>query len=114
MVVLRGCQVRGRFVGDGVAVGAKRVERVAEVGRGPQHGGVGDQGQAERLVDLVVEVAAPDVPLVGEEEVAAQRVQAFALVQLSADPAPEFLVGEVAAQVDGAHESAVFLKRAGE
>jgi len=59
-------------------------------------------------------VAAPDVPLVGEEEVSAQRVQAFAPVQLSADPAPEFLVGDVMAQVDGAHESAVFLKRTGE
>jgi len=76
VVVLRGCQVRPVFVGDGLAVGSKGVERVAEVGRGPQHGGVGDQGEAQRLVDLVIEVQSPDVALVGEEQIAAQGVQA--------------------------------------
>jgi hypothetical protein len=75
VVVLRGCQVRRVFVGDGIAVGAQGVERVAEVGRGPQDRGVGDEVQAEGLVDLVVEVAATDVALVGEEQVAAQCVQ---------------------------------------
>ncbi|MDQ6671038.1 MAG: hypothetical protein M3069_09845, partial [Chloroflexota bacterium] len=73
MVVLGGCQVRRVFVGDGVAVGTKGVEGVAEIGRGPQHGGVGDQSQAQRLVNLVVEVPAPDVTLVGEEQIATQR-----------------------------------------
>jgi hypothetical protein len=32
VVVLRGCQVRSVLVGDGVAVEAQSVERVAEVG----------------------------------------------------------------------------------
>lgn len=36
VVVLCRCQVRRVFVGDGVALGAQRVESVAEVGRGPQ------------------------------------------------------------------------------
>jgi len=67
VVVLRGCHVRCVFVGEAVAVGTEGVERVAEVGRGPQHGGVGDQSEAERLLDLVIEVPPPDVALVSEE-----------------------------------------------
>ena len=85
VVVLCGCEVRRGLVGDRGAVGAQRVERVAEIGRGPQHRGVGDQGEAQCLVDLVVEVAASDVALVGEEQVTAQRVQALALVELPPD-----------------------------
>ena len=92
MVLLRGCQVRHGPVGDGVAVGA---EGVAEVSRGPQHRGVGDEGETQRLVDLVVEVMAPDVALVSEEQVAVQCVQALALVELAPDAAAEFLVGDV-------------------
>ena len=56
VVVQGGCQVRSVFVGDGAALGAQGVERVAEVGGGPQHDGVGDEGEAECLVDLVIEV----------------------------------------------------------
>ena len=41
-------------------------------------------------------------------------VQALALVQLAPDPASEFLVRDVAAEVEGAHEAAVFLQRSGE
>ena len=77
-------------------------------------GGVGDQGEAQRLVDLVVEVPAPDVGLVSEEQVPAQCVQAFALVEPAADSPAEFLIGEVAAEVDGADEPAVFLQCSGE
>jgi len=87
---------------------------VAEVGRGPQHGGVGDQGEAQRLVDLVVEVPSPDVTLMGEEQIAAQGVQALALVQLAADSTTQLLIGDVVAEIDGAHEPAVFLQRSGE
>lgn len=66
-----------RLLGDRAAVGTEDVECVAEVGGGPQHGGVGGQSEAERLVDLVVEVSAPDVALVGEEQITASCVQAF-------------------------------------
>jgi len=114
VVVLRRCQVRCVFVGDGVAVGTEGIERIAEVGGGPQDRSVGAESQAEGLIDLVIEVPAPDVALVGEEQVAAQGVQALALVQLSTDSASEFFVGDVAAQVDGAHEPSVFLERSGE
>jgi hypothetical protein len=41
------------------------------------------RGQAPRLIDLVVEVTSLYVALVSEEQVAAQRVQALALVQLT-------------------------------
>jgi hypothetical protein len=67
VVVLGGCQVRSVFGGDGVALGAQGVERVAEVGGSPQDGGVCGQGQAQSLIDLVVEVSASDVALVGEK-----------------------------------------------
>ena len=52
--------------------------------------------------------------LVGEEQVTAQRMQALALVELAADSASEFFVGDVAAEVDGADEPAVLVQRAGE
>ena len=76
MVMLGRGQVCRVLVGDGTALGAQRVEGVAEVVRGPQDGGVGHQCQAQRLVDLVVEVTAPDVTLVGEEQIAPQEVSA--------------------------------------
>jgi hypothetical protein len=47
------------------------------------------------LVDLLVEVAAADVALMGEEQVAAQRVQALALVELPSYASAEFFVGDV-------------------
>jgi hypothetical protein len=61
-------EVAQRFVGDRVAAGAQRVEGVAEVRGGPQHDGVGDEGEAEGLVDLVVEVTSPNMALMGEEQ----------------------------------------------
>ncbi|GEM_PF-1483318 len=109
MVVLRGCQVRGGFVGDGVAVVAQGIEGVAEICRRPQDRGVGDEGQAQGLIHLVVEVAATNMALVGEEQIAAQRVQALTLVQLPPYASAEFFVGNGAAQVGGAHEPAVLL-----
>ena len=70
-----------------IAVGPQGVERVAEIGRGPQHAGVGDEGEAQCLVDLVIEMTSSDVALMGEEQVAPQRMQAFALVELTPYPA---------------------------
>lgn len=82
MVVLRGCQVRGGLVGDRVALGAQGIEGVTKVSGGPQYRGVGDQVETQRLVDLVIEVSAPDMALMGEE-ITTQSVQAFALVELA-------------------------------
>jgi hypothetical protein len=59
------------------------VERIAGIGGRPQHAGVGDQCEAELLDGPVAEVAA-HVALTGEEQVATQRVQALALVELAA------------------------------
>ena len=95
VILLCRCQVCRILVCEGVAVGTQRVERVADVGRGPQHRGVGDQRETERLIDLVIEVSPTDVSLVGEEQIAAQRVQPLALVQLPTDPAAEFFVSDV-------------------
>ena len=97
VVVLRRRQVRRRLVCHRVAVSTQRVERAAEIRRRPEDGGVGDQGQAHGLIHLVVEVAATDVALVGEEQIATQRVQAFAVVQLPPYAPAEFFVGDVAA-----------------
>ena len=83
VVVLRGRQMRGEVVGDLDAVIAQCVERVTEVGGRPEHRGVGDKGEAERLIDLVVEMAATDLALVGEEQIAAKCVEALALVELA-------------------------------
>ena len=59
--------MRSGFIGDGEAFGSQGVECVGEVGGGPQHAGVGDQGEAQCLVDLIVEVVASDVTLAGGE-----------------------------------------------
>jgi hypothetical protein len=59
------------------------VECIAGVGGHPRHAGVGDQCGAGRLVGLVAEVAA-NVALMGDEQGAAQRVPALALVELAA------------------------------
>ncbi len=85
MVVLRRAQVCRGLVGDREAFGAQGVEGIREIGRCPEHRGVGDEGQAKGLVDLVVEMTSSDVSLVGEEQLAAQRVQALAFVELASD-----------------------------
>jgi len=59
---------------DWVPIGTHGIKGIAEIRRGPQDCGVGDQGQAEGLIHLVVEVAAADVALVGEEQIAAPLV----------------------------------------
>src|SRR5271166_5572191 len=46
VVMLGRGQVRGDLVSDLDAVCAQRVDRVAEIGGGPHHAGVGDQRQA--------------------------------------------------------------------
>src|SRR4051812_28182226 len=110
VVMLRGREVAGGLIVHRVAVGAYRVEGVAHVGRGPQHRRVGDQGEAQCLVDLVIEVAASDVALVGEEQVTAQRVQALAFVQLPPESAAEFFVSNVSAEVPSPRMTAVTLQ----
>lgn len=84
------------------------VERIAGAGGRPQHAGVGDQCEAERLVGLVAEAA--NVALMGYEQVAAQRVQALARVELAAYTPPEFFAGDVAADAVGAHEPTVLVQ----
>jgi hypothetical protein len=89
------------------------VECISGAGGRPRHAGVGDQCEAGRLAGLVAEVAA-NVALMGEEQVAAQRVQALALGELAAYWLPEFFAADAAADVDGAHEPAVLVRRPGQ
>lgn len=107
-------QVRDRLVSRRVSFCPEGGECVIDLGRVPEHGGVCHEGEAECLVDLVIEVALADISLVGEEHVAAQCVQALALVQLPPHPTPQLLVGDVSARVDRADEPAVFVQRSGE
>lgn len=69
--VLGRCEVGRHLVVDVQPFGAQGVEDIGEVAGSPQHAGVGDQRQAEGLVDLVVKVASAYVSLVSEEQVAA-------------------------------------------
>ena len=65
VVVVCGCQVRRGLAGDWVAVGAQRVERVAEVGRGLPSSLVLGQGHAPTGPDSgrgSVAVAEPQGP----------------------------------------------------
>lgn len=54
---------------------------------------VGDHGQAPCLVGLLLQVPLGDLAEAGEVQVAAQRVQALALVQLTADLSAVGLIG---------------------
>ena len=114
VVVLCRREVGGVLVVDIAPFRAEGIERVGEIGGGPQYAGVGDQREAQGLVDLVVEVPPSNLTLMGEEQVAAQRVQALALVQLAPCPATELFVGDVAAEVDRADQTAVFVQRPGQ
>jgi hypothetical protein len=87
VVMLGWRQVRDDLVGDLDAVCPQRVDRVAEIGGGPQHAAIGDQGEAQCLIDLVIEMTSSDVALMREEQVTPQRMQTFALVELTAYPA---------------------------
>ena len=62
VVVLGRRQVRGDLVADLDAICPQGVDRVGEIGGGPQHAGVGDQGEAQCLIDLVIEMASSDWP----------------------------------------------------
>jgi hypothetical protein len=54
---------------------------------------------------------AANVALMGDEQGAAQRVQALALVELAAYSPPEFFAGDVAADAVGAHDPPVLVQR---
>lgn len=105
--------MRRELRGDRGTLVSQRVEGVAEVGGVPQDGGVGDECEAQGLVDLIVELAAPDVALVGEEQGATQRVQALALVELPPDPPAEFFIGDVVTEVASSDQPPVFVQPLG-
>jgi hypothetical protein len=52
---------------------ARRASIVSAIGCGPQHAGVGDQSEAQCLIDLVIEMTASDVALMHEEQVVPAR-----------------------------------------
>jgi hypothetical protein len=72
---------------DAAALAAHLLDRQTVILRGPGDHGVGGQGQAPGLLGLALEVACPDHALVGIQQVAAQGVQRFALVELAGDTA---------------------------
>ncbi len=111
---MRGGDVREHLVVDASASRAHRVDRESVVLGCPGHHGVGDQGQAPRLLGLGFEVAGADGALMGVEQVPLQRVQRLALVELPGDLAPVRRVGQVAGRVDRASQSSVFLERRGQ
>lgn len=114
VVVMCRREVGGVLLVDVVPFRAESVERVREIGCGPRYAGIDDRCEARCLIDLVVEVSPSNLTQVGEEQVAAQRVQALTHVQLAPHPAMEFLVGDVMADVDRADQPPVFAQRPGQ
>jgi hypothetical protein len=68
--------------------------------------------RAPRLLGLRFDVAGPNGPLVGVEQVTLERVQGLALVELPGDLAAVGGVGEVAGGVDGAPQRPYSFKAA--
>jgi hypothetical protein len=102
------------FVVDEASLVAELLDGQAEVLGGPGADGVGRDGQTPRLFSLVLKVAATDGAFVGVEHVAAQRVDALALVELAGDLAAVVLSGQISGGVDSAAEQPVFLERGGQ
>lgn len=88
---LAGAEVGDRFVADAAPVGALGEHGILEVAGRGEDAEVDDEGVAVRLGRLVFVVGVADGPAVGEEDEAAQVVECFAAVELSADPTPERL-----------------------
>lgn len=86
----------------------------AEILGGPGADGVGRDGQTPRLFGLVLKVASADGAFVGVEHVAAQRVDALALVELAGDLAAVVVPGQIPGGVDRATEQPVLLERGGQ
>ncbi|MGB0091278.1 MAG: hypothetical protein WBP81_01875 [Solirubrobacteraceae bacterium] len=72
--------------GDQLAVAAELIEDLLGVDGVPDDDRVARDGQTERLLGLLFRRAVADVALVGVEEMAAQRVELLAFVELAANP----------------------------
>jgi len=104
----------GSFSGGDAFAATRKcgVERVAYVSAGPEHDDVADGGEAEGPADLVAEVAASNGAFMRDEQFTTQRWRIAPLL-LPAHPAAELVAGDVATQVDVAHQPEVPVKRVG-
>jgi len=81
-------EVGQHVVIDAATLAAHLLDREAVILCGPGNHSVRGQGETPGLLGLPVEVPRPDHALVRVEQIAAQRVQRLALVQLARDLAP--------------------------
>jgi hypothetical protein len=100
--------------GDDVWLGGVEViDRGRHVAGVPDQDGVDEQLEAEGVAAVVVFVGG-GLCAGADDEVAAQRVQGRALVELSGDPGALCGVGAVGEQEVGAHDPAVLAERSGQ
>lgn len=94
--------------------GAHRLHRQAVILGRPGHHRVRHEGQAPRLLGLLLQMAGAHHALVRIQEVPLQSVQRVALVELPGDLAPIRRVGQVAGSVDRSPQRPVLLERRGQ
>jgi hypothetical protein len=102
------------LVGDDVGLGgAEVIDRGGHVAGVPDLDGVDEQLEAEGVAAVIVFVGG-DLGAGADDEVAAQRVQGLALVELAGDPSALCGIGAVGEQEVGAHDPAVLPERGGQ
>ncbi len=88
VLVVAGPQVGHDLAVDRSAAAAQRRDGQPEVLGGPGDDRVGGQRQAPHLLGLLLVAAPPQRPFAGVGQLAAQRVQVLALVELAGDAPP--------------------------
>jgi len=99
--------VRDVLVTHRAPLAPELIYRRRHVQRVPGDDGVGEEVQASRLVRLGILLLPADLPLVGEEEELAKRMEGLALVELPVDPPAVLLALEVVKDEDRLLEPAV-------
>nr|WP_308164546.1 hypothetical protein [Nonomuraea sediminis] len=107
VVAVAGRDVRKDLIRHVPALGAQLQHRARIIFRRPRDHGVGQQGQAPRLLGLLLQVRPGDRALLRVVQVAAQRVQALVLVELPRDLPSEGRVRQVFGEVGRAASAAV-------
>src|ERR1700724_2405207 len=97
-----------------MALGAEIFKCGGHVGGVPGDDGVGDQGEAARLVRLMLMLPTAHPALATEEEEAPQGVEALPPVELPADAPAVVLTLEVAQDEERLHQPPVLLERPGQ
>lgn len=91
--------------------GPELIDDSLHLDRVPDNDGIREKAQAARLVHDLLEVALSEFALVGEEKPSRELVALLAAVELKLDPVPDFVIVDVAENVNRLHDAPERRKR---